>query len=424
MPETTRGRGVSQFGNSQADQFVEEVTTAMERANRRLRDLDDREIRNFEAHARDISTLQDDVADTRNMIDRRFRAVVNEYSGASAGGYKGSFASRQDAENFGKLMIALQKNDNNSLGELHGAAISSSTGESGGALLLDTVQTGIVRNVEKYGVFERNARRVPMASQSGALIKRTDGFNIEYPDIETDANDQEPSFAKIQFNLTRYVALSLVQNNMLRDTLAVPLAEFIAEEFAQALANATDANAFIGDGSAAYARNVGLADLNSGITTVTADSGDDTFPEVVAKSTEYLAAVAGQLASWAENQSPKWYMSRAVFFSYWGVRDTTGQPITDVLTSPSGPMLMLMGYPVEITQVMPTMADSAASKVMLLLGALSGAAALATDQSDMEIAVSPDYRFARDQTAFRLVSRRDIGLIDAEGVVGLKTAAS
>lgn len=430
MPDTTPTKTDAaqtkprQFQTPQEQQFAQAINDfgdTLEKIGGRLSDHEKHQAA-FDDAMKQISRLDDDFGKLQADYQKRFRAMVAEHVNDN-GSYRGPFGSAEVARNFGKLCIALQKKDTNTLEEMHTAAMSSGTGESGGALLIEQMIDGIVRNVEAYGVFEANTRVIPMGSQNAKLLKRTQGHNVYYPDLGVSPTASDAKFANLLFNLTTYAALAFVDRSMFEDDLAIPLANFIAMEMAHALAQATDENGFIGDGSDTYARVVGLF-KSANTLSVVADTGDDTFTEVINESSDYLADVAGTLPEWAQRFDPKWFMHRTVYFKYQGVRDSQNMPITDVMTSPAGPTLHLMGYPVVITQAAPAFTASAASTTMAVLSALSQGMALGRHRKGIEIRQSSEYRFAERQETFLLDVRQDITEIDGNASVQLKTAAS
>ncbi len=118
---------------------------------------------------------------------------------------------------------------------------------------------------------------------------------------------------------------------------------------------------------------------------VTGDAGDDTFAEVIAKSSTYLAQCMGMLPDWARRAGPSWYMHPLVFFGYYGIRDAAGMPIASVFIG-EGPQMRLMGYPVRLVMGAPSV--TAASTVMLILTCLKRACRTYRHNQAVELAWS------------------------------------
>jgi len=148
-----------------------------------------------------------------------------------------------------------------------------------------------------------------------------------------------------------------------------------------------------------------------------------TFQKLIDESVYYLGQAIGALPQYAI--SPKWYMHNTIWAGYMSVRSTTKSPIWNFALDPNGkPVLQLMGYPVEITQVAPKLSQTAVSTVMALLADLMTGAGFARSTQGIAIDTSTDVKFAEDQTAFRGIDRVDIGVIDSACISQIKTAAS
>lgn len=227
----------------------------------------------------------------------------------------------------------------------------------------------------------------------------------------------------MRFALTRYAAAAVFDRWMFNDPSLAALGNTVARELGRAMAQALDTNGFMGDGTAPYAKVIGLF-KRTDLPVVTCDTGDNTFAEVIAASTKYLSAVIGKAPDWIEVGAPAWFMSREVFWNYMGVRDTTGHPIADILNVGNKPQRVLCGYNVEVTQVAPKMADSGNSTVMAVFGSLELGATVFRNSQGFEIRVSDELYFLKDQVAMLGIVQQDIAVTDTNAFVQLKTAAS
>ncbi|MDX2200795.1 MAG: phage major capsid protein [Phycisphaerae bacterium] len=404
--------------DQQFDQLHDEIAATVERTGRSLAEQTRKTQDTFAAHARDIRGMEIKLQE-QSMLLREVIRGGHVAGGLGTGG-----------EGLGKLCIALASNNHAALQQLQTAGVNSGTGESGGALLASTITNTIIRNVDQYSVIESNAKKIQVDAQRTVVPKRTAGVIVTHPDLGVDITESSPKFGGVPLELAKYAALAAVDNSMLRDSLALPLTEFLITEFAQAFAYVTDLYALVGDGTPAHAKTTGLfnltADSTNGVKDVTADTGDNTFQEVIDKSTVYLAKALAELPQWAEFFNPAWIMSRSIFFGYMGVRDGQNRPIADVKLGGKGekPYSMLMGYPVLLAQVAPRLADSAASKTMAVLTPLMASVLIGRDAQGMEIKISDAPFFRSDQTAFRAIMRQQIALADGTAVVRIRTAAS
>jgi HK97 family phage major capsid protein len=393
----------------------------LDKIDSRFTDLEQKTQDKFRGAANEIARLRGDFGGVQSRYAERFRALADHYH--RAGDYHGPFANREEAANFGRFVIAAITRDNAALAELERAGITPAKGAVGGYLSPDQLLAGILRNVELYGVFERNVPPTIVNVHTGGMATRTGGLTVYHPELETAATASEPSFGRIDFALKRWATLTLIDRWMMNDALVVALGDFIATEIGYALAYGQDLRAFVGDGTSTYGRVTGaFKRAGSGQLTVTGDSGDDTFAEMIAKSTYYLAKMMGKVPTWVHQAGPRWYMHAVVFFDYLGVRDSQGRPIADILQADRPNPFTLMGYPVELTQVAPS--TTATETVFVLFGALARGWKLFRHVTGVEIRESEHYKFAEGQIAIAGDVVQDIQEADNQAYAQLKTAAS
>ncbi len=377
--------------------------------------------KDFEGHASDVAKLRDEVADVKHNARQRLQALAEQHG---RGDYRGPFASASDARTFGQLVAAVYRRDQAAIQSvLRTADVEPSPGTSGGYLVTEAAADAIIRNVEAAGVFERNCPATPVNSLKGWSAKRATGPTVYYPDYSDEITTSAPTFERAQWSLQRWAIATLVDEWMLASELAGALGDFIAEEFGYGIALAEDTNWFMGDGTSTYAGYTGLF-KNTGLVDVDADTGDDTFAEVIAKSTFYLAEVLGAAPRWAHAAGPKWFMHPSLFYSYLGVRDSAGMPIVNVYLASGGlDSFTLMGYPVALTPVAPDLADSAATTCMLVFGALQRSCQLMRHRGAMFMKASEHLKFLEGQLALKCDVPQDMIVTGSDGIVRLVTAA-
>lgn len=375
----------------------------------------------FSDLARDTQTMRDDFASVQGKYRERFNALAEHY--ARGGPYRGPFSDQREAARFGEFVIATASNDRAKIAEIQQASMGPATGVSGGFSLAEEFVNAIIRNVEKYGVIERNTTIRNVGELTGGEPKRTQGFTIGYPDLGVIPTDSDMKFGRVNFNLTRYCIYALADRWMLNSDSAAMLGDFIATEMALGMSYAQDLNGFMGDATPTYAKTLGLfKKANSTQLIVTGDTGDDTFAELITASVKYPTACAGLLPDWVDvDGEAKWFMHRSIFWGFLGVRDTQGRPVGDILMHTGTPQRVLAGYPVEVTQVAPKLADTAVSTTMAILGSLRAATRLFRHKGRTELRVSQDYRFPQGEIAFCLDAMQEISEADDQGYVQLKT---
>ena len=378
----------------QTQQWFDDVAALLQKLGGSFSELKKGTQRDLVAATDDIAKLRNDFASAETRYRERFTALAEYYQ--RGGAYKGPFREMAQAADFCRAVIAVP----------------------------EILVNEILRNVETYGAFERNVPATPVTSQSGSMVKRTGGLTVYHPDIAQAPDESGPTLGRVMFNLTRYATLTYVDQWMLDMALAAALDDFVAQEIALALAYAGDLYGFMGDGSATHARVTGaFKQSGTGQLTVTAESGDDTFAEVIAKHVTYLALALGALPQWGHVSGAKFYMHLSIFAGYLGQRLTTGAPVADILSADRPSPFVLMGYPVEITQVAPTLsAQTQADTTMLIFGALQrGWRLFRLQPPGIRIRVSNDYKFAEGLQAIAGDALQDIQECDKSAYVQLKT---
>ena len=426
MPRNSFASLLEQHGSSSQDrQYAQLMREILDKLDERFSQFDQETQAKFREAAQDIARMQNTVEDVRRGATARFHAIAGEH--ARGGAYRGPFPDAECAGAFGKFVAAVAggklamrelANDSRFI-----ASVDASSGESGGFLMPEVLASGIVNNAELYGVFERNTRVWPVSGEAASRAKKSQGATVYYPDYNGVPTESELKFDRIRTELTRYSVFALLDNWMLNSNLAIALGDYVAQELGYALAYATDLNAFMGDGSDTYARVKGLFNL-SGSNDVTADSGDDTFQEVIDETTSYLSKVCGALPDIADDEAAKFYLHRTIFWTYLGVKDSQDRPIADILTKGDKPTRTLMGYPAEVTQVAPKLTDTAVSTAMLMLANLQRGTEMYRHTSGMQLRTSEHYKFLEGQTAMVLDVPQGIATLDEDVSVRLKTAAS
>lgn len=420
----------------QSDQFDAELVALMQKFGARFSDLESSVQRQMAGHAQDIAKLSDDFSDVKRKYGERFRALANHYAGG--GGYIGPFQDAGQAAQFGRIVAAIASGDKSGLQH---ADISPGTGPGGGFLVPQTLVDSIIRNVDAFRVVG-DIRRQPVATNSGSWSRRSQGATIFHPDLGAGPSESTLKFDRIKFDLTRYSALALIDRWMLNQALTVALGDYVATELAYALANTLERYVMVGDGTNTTARVLGIfnrAGLTDGAPVViTAATGDDTFAEVIAKTTDYLSQLIGGLPDAAEGQGDAdtgigdilFYLHRTVLWSYLGQRDSQGRPVADLAYSPGRadgkPRKFLFGYEARTSPHAPKLSETAVSKVLLAAGNLTKGWTLfeLAGQGGYELRVSDHYKFIESQTAILLDALLDLVETDNSVYGVLRTAAS
>ena len=305
-------------------------------------------------------------------------------------------------------------------------AQAGSTDNVGGYLVSDELASEIIRLVEDYGAFPANARRVPMNSDTLLIARRVGGLAARPVGENVEITDSNVTFDNVQLNAKIWGVANRIPNSLLEDSV-INLADLIAEETAQALAEAVDNAGFIGDGSSSYHSVTGVCTkiLTSSYTksVVTAATGNNTFDTL--DLTDFTNVVS-RLPLFAR-RAAKWYISPAGYGS--GMlrlaMSSNGNTRADVA---AGFDLQFLGFPVVLVHSMVSDLTGTGGKCLALFGDLSQAATYG-DRRSVTIKTASERYIEYDQTATYATVRNaimvhDLGSTTVAGpIVALKAAA-
>ena len=316
---------------------------------------------------------------------------------------------------------------------LDAAAHQEDVNTRGGYLVYDELDNAIIDLRLQYGVFERNARRVAMTSDVKNRPRRTGGLAAYWVGESTAVTESNKTWDKVQLIAKKLGVIARISNELSEDAI-INVADDLTREISAAFAQEIDEAGFIGTGASTYGGIYGLSPLLSATNGVDEGGGmilaaGNLFSEATLGD---LSRMIGKLPNYAIGNA-KWYCSQAV----WGsvlLRLATavgGATVTEVVNGVSA--RSFLGFPVELTEVLPT-ADGN-SQIFMLFGDLS----LSSDFGDRRSTtvkfsdsayVGSTSVFEQDETAvigtIRCdINNHDIGTSTAAGpVVCLISAAS
>ncbi len=306
-------------------------------------------------------------------------------------------------------------------------AQAGSTDSLGGYLVSDELSTEIIRLVEEYGAFVANARKVPMSSDTLLIARRTGGLAARPVGENVEITPSDVTFDNVQLNAKIWGVANRIPNSLFEDSV-INLADLIAVETAQCLAEAVDNAGFIGDGTGTYHSVTGICTkiLSSGYakSVVTAATGNSTFDSL--ELTDFTNVVS-RLPLFARRQA-KWYISPAGYGSSMLrlAMQSGGNTRADVA---GGFDLQFLGFPVVLAHPMVSDLTGTGGKCLALFGDLSQAATYG-DRRTVTIKTASERYIEFDQTATFATVRNAIVVHDlgsntvAGPMVALKAAAA
>ncbi len=309
------------------------------------------------------------------------------------------------------------------------AVHEESVNTTGGYLVPTEIDNMLIDLREQYGVFRRNARVVPMSTETKNRPRRTGGLTSYFIEESAAITESTKSWDNVNLTAKDLYVISRMSAQVADDAM-ISLGDDLAGEIAYAFALKEDQCGFLGDGTSTYG---GITGLDAKLTAATASlvtGASGTHTNWAGITLANFNSLVGLLPQFAE-RSPKFYCSKAFYGSViQRVEYAAGG--NSVINMAGGTGRTFLGYPVEIVQVMP--ASAAAADIVCYLGDL-GLAADFGDRRQTSIAFSTDATvgsqsmFERNQIAIRGWERFDINVHDvgntssAGPVVALLTAS-
>jgi len=189
-------------------------------------------------------------------------------------------------------------------------------------------------------------RVTQMSSLTHRIPDRLTGTSVVYPGELGAITESNMTFGQITLNAVKKAALTQVSNEVEADGV-ISMIDTVLEDFAYQLALQTEKEIFLGDGSATYGSQTGLAgalDANSIVT-----AGGTTVASIDLADLEAVMALNPYFAG----QMNEWYMSHSTYAKVILpiLAAQGGTPGTEVT---SGWQPQLFGMPINICQTMPS----------------------------------------------------------------------
>lgn len=360
-------------------------------------------------------------------VEKKFEDAVKafETSRKFVGGDEKDGARVEGKKKTAEFLKALKQGDRAAL-----KAMSEGTGSAGGFVVPEEFAAEINRVVEDFGLVRKLARKLVMGSDTLNVPRLSSSVSVSYPGENTAGTPSQPVIAQVQLLSKTIVGLTAMSNELLEDA-NVSIVDYLVDLFAEAIAGEEDSQGLAGTGSP-FTGILG----DTGVTVVTAASGDDTFTE--AATPDYCRDLISGVKPWAL-QGAAFVMHRTI----WGViQKKKASSGGDYFASAANPVLSpsavvgfpsaiagtLWGYPVYLSDKMPTLSATAVSTKFVIFGNLKHL--FVGVRSDMVMSISEhatvgsDNLFEKNMSAVRVVARHAIAVGLPSAFACLKTAAS
>jgi HK97 family phage major capsid protein len=288
-------------------------------------------------------------------------------------------------------------------------AVGESTNAAGGFLVPEELESAIIDLREQYGVFRRESRVLPMARDIIEIPRRASGVTASFTGESTALTESDPSWNRVTITAQKAGVLTRISSELAEDAI-INIADWVAQEFAYAMALLEDQCGFIGDGTSTYGgmvgTNVKIIDGNHGIGAHDAAAGNDTFAEIDLDDIVGLMAVLPEYA----DGNAKWYISKAGKEIVFGSLAAAAGGNT-IQTLAGGFTPSFLGHEIVTSQVMPTSTGDLSDAVMFLYGDLRLASTMGV-RRDIRIMLSDQRYFAEDELGIKATHRFGINVHD------------
>ncbi len=328
-----------------------------------------------------------------NLIKDR-KIVVPEYDGET----------KKDANAFFKALVTRDYVTLKALSEGTDSAGGYLVPEEFSAKVLDIASdVGYARKLGTVLTMKRDVMNIPTLASKPAVQWVSEAGAI---------STGEPTFGQVQLVAKKAGLIVPVTTELFEDS-TVDVSMILTRIFAEALASAEDAQAFVGDGT------VFTGILNDpGVNVVTMPATKVSFDDITADDLiNLISAVPSTVA-------PKsaFFMHRSVLAKIKTLKDGNGAYLFDPKDR------TIWGYPVYTIESMPAMTDSAAGKAFIIFGDPSWL--YLGDRKQMSVALADQATvgttklFEQDLIALRVIERVAIAVAMPNAFALLKTAAA
>lgn len=257
-------------------------------------------------------------------------------------------ASEKDMEKdkvTAKFLRALFTGDHESLKAMTtGTGTTAPDDAQAGYTVPTELMAEVLRIATVAGVARREMRYLPFTGPGNTRSIPAVGtsVSVSWTNEGAATGSSTPNFDPITQTLKKLTIMVPMTNEILEDT-AVNLTGLVAELIAEAMVYAEDSQFLAGTGSP-WTGVLNASGVNSVTQTGTGGIADVTDAAILQAAVD--ATPAGAL------QNAKWYMHRSVLGHFRGLKGSDGQYVFGAPTD-GGPATLL-GYPVVISEVLPT----------------------------------------------------------------------
>jgi len=314
-----------------------------------------------------------------NKMSFAFAPTVKHFKGAT------NAEAAEKAYRFGKFIQGFVDKSNPEINQAakkwcddHEIKVSQElTPQDGGVLVPIEFERTLIDLREEYGVCRPNFKNEPMSSETKVISRRTGGLTVYFVGEASAATASTKAWDSVTLVAKKLMALTLYTTEIAEDAF-ISVADDLAKEIAYGFTLKEDSCGFIGDGTSTYGGMTGIIPKMLGLSGTIGNIAGIRVQATISTGT-FNSAILGdfegtiaRLPKYADTPKAKWYMHKTFYHSVPATLMVAagGNNVTDLQNGARKPMLL--GYPVEFTQVMPWV--WVANQIFALFGDLSLAA--------------------------------------------------
>ena len=246
----------------------------------------------------------------------------------------------QTKKDFIGALVALRSGDDSVM-----KAMNTGTDGDGGYLVHPEFEKGVLRFMENHGIW-KDCNISKMNSNTKYFILRKTGLKVFYVDEAGAYQDTKMDYERKELTAKKIGAILSATYELIADNAeADEIWNKAQEEFAEAFAAFLDKEVLTGTASGnskikgiCNLQNVNVITTTGNASTLTADNLIDAVRKVPLK--------------YKENAKPAWYLSQDAIAIIEKLKDNDGRPLYRTLDN--GEKGFLLGYPVKLTDAMPS----------------------------------------------------------------------
>lgn len=296
-------------------------------------------------------------------------------------------------------------------------ALSTGVPSAGGNLVPDAMSATIIDLREKYGIFRQWADVVPMTSDTLVVPRRTGSVTPYWIAENAALTASDPAWDNVSLVAKKLTAFTKISTEIAEDAI-INIADWLTNDIGQQFAYEEDRVGFNGTGLDTDGGVTGLLtkvqqSTSAGSFIVVPTATHNTFAEVDATDLMTLMAAVPQYAldgaAFFTSQSGASLVFGRLMAAAGG--NTQQALASDNVTAERGRGIVgyYQGYPIVVSQVLPTESTTKTNLPMLAFGNLRKAAMIGERRS-INFATDASVYFATDQLAIRATARLDINI--------------